>query len=303
MGRRWRRPAAPDPKSEGLDAGPPGRLVVPDELPTITATKHDPARALDFFRVGPDPAPPTASAPDARSELQRAVDAIGWYHTIELPGGVVTPGQFDHRELLARYPLPARLNGSRALDVATFDGFWAFELERRGADVIAVDVACASMLDLPAPAEAQRRSEGIDAETGGGFRIAHEALGSKVRRVSCSVYDLDPAELGTFDFVHMADLLLHLRSPVEGLAGIRRVTTGQALVTDVFHPGLARPGTHLVEYRGGWDRVLWWLPSLHALAQMVLDAGFAEVQVGLVYNLAQRTQTHGLWRAALLAQA
>lgn len=256
---------------------------------------------MDFFRVAPgqDPWPSNQSAVDA-SALQQAVDTRAWYHTIDLPGGVVTPGEFDHRELLAHYPLPARLDGLRALDVATFDGFWAFELERRGADVTAVDIDRVSMVDLPAPAEAQRRIEDVDAETGGGFRVARDAIGSRVRRVGCSVYCLESAEIGSFDFVHMSDLLLHLRSPIDALAAVRGVTTGQALLTDVVHPGL-HAGKHLVEYRGGWNGVIWWLPSVDTLAQMVLDAGFADVELKMLFNLARRADTHGLWRACLLA--
>ena len=303
MARRWRRRSS-RADAEGLDAGPPGRLVVADELPVISVQKRDPARALDFFRSPPGEQPPLAPAPapDA-SPLRRAVDAIGWYHTLDLPEGIVTPGQFDHRQLLPRYPLPTRLDGMRALDVATFDGFWAFELERRGAAVTAVDIDCVSSIDLPFPAEQQRRAEGVDAAVGAGFRLAREALGSSVEQRTCSVYELDPGELGTFDLVHVADLLLHMRSPIAALARLRRVTAGQALISDVIHPGLGRASRALLEYRGGWQEVVWWLPSIDTLAQMVIDAGFAEVEVRLVYNLARRMDTHGLWRAVLLATA
>lgn len=301
MARRRRRGRV-DPGPEGLDTGPPGRLVVDTEWPPIEVTQRSPARALDFFRVAPghDPWPSNPSAVGAPA-LQQSVDAMGWYHTIDLPDGVVTPGEFDHRELLAHYPLPPRLDGLRALDVATFDGFWAFELERRGAEVTAIDVDRVSMVDLPAPAEAQRRIEDVDAENGGGFRLARDALGSRVRRVGCSVYSLDPTEVGSFDFVHVSDLLVHLRSPIEALAAIRGVTTGHALITDVVHPGLAHAGKHLVEYLGGWNGLMWWVPSVDALAQMVLDAGFADVELKLSFNLARRGDTHGLWRASLLA--
>src|SRR3954469_5426624 len=227
MARKWRRRRV-DPGPEGLDTGPPGRLVVESELPPLGVTHRSPARALDFFRVPPghEPWPSNQSAVDA-PPLQRKVDALGWYHTIELPGGVVTPGEFDHRELLEHYPLPGRLDGLRALDVATFDGFWAFELEKRGADVTAIDLDRVSMGDLPAPAEAQRRMEGVDAENGAGFRLARDALGSTVRRVGGSVYFLEQAEIGSFDVVHVSDLLLHLRSPIEALTAIRGVTAGQ----------------------------------------------------------------------------
>jgi hypothetical protein len=45
--------------------------------------------------------------------------------------------------------LPADLTGRRALDVGSFDGFSAFELERRGADVVAIDVEDVGAVPLP----------------------------------------------------------------------------------------------------------------------------------------------------------
>ena len=44
----------------------------------------------------------------------------------------MTEGMFDLRPVVDRYGLPARMDGMRALDVGTWDGFWAFEMERRG---------------------------------------------------------------------------------------------------------------------------------------------------------------------------
>src|SRR5918998_3481447 len=70
-----------------------------------------------------------SSAADVQAEVER----YPWYHTLELGEGVVTKGMFDHRPHLHHYPIPADLSGKRCLDVATIDGFWAFEMERRGA--------------------------------------------------------------------------------------------------------------------------------------------------------------------------
>src|SRR5204862_4076974 len=111
--------------------------------------------------------------------LADRADAITWYHTIELAPGVVTAGVYDLRPYVPRYRLPERMEGLRALDVGTFDGFWAFEMERRGAEVIAIDVEAASQFDWPAsrrPREADRRPQGA------GFELAKEALGSHVER-------------------------------------------------------------------------------------------------------------------------
>src|SRR5436853_2151050 len=63
-----------------------------------------------------------------------------WYHTIEVAPGVVTPGWFDLRPIVDRMPWPD-VRGKRCLDIGTYDGFLAFELERRGAaEVIATDI-------------------------------------------------------------------------------------------------------------------------------------------------------------------
>ena len=48
----------------------------------------------------------------------------GWYHTIELAPGVVTPGHVDLRGLPGAV-LPRSLTGRRALDVGTFSGTYS----------------------------------------------------------------------------------------------------------------------------------------------------------------------------------
>ena len=91
------------------------------------------------------------SNPSAAPSLADEIAANSWYHTIELPDGVVTHGVFDTVRELEHVPLPASLEGKRCLDVGTADGFWAFEMERRGAsEVVAVDVPDRSALDWPA---------------------------------------------------------------------------------------------------------------------------------------------------------
>jgi tRNA (mo5U34)-methyltransferase len=80
--------------------------------------------------------------------LDRARD-IGWYHTLELAPDHTTSGMFDLRSQIHHYGLPERLEGKRALDVGTWDGFWAFEMERRGAEVVALDIDDERDLDYP----------------------------------------------------------------------------------------------------------------------------------------------------------
>src|SRR5919201_205600 len=66
----------------------------------------------------------------SRTDLLERARQQRWYHTLELGDGVVTDGWFDLRPYVHHYGLPERLDGVRALEVGTWDGFWAFELER-----------------------------------------------------------------------------------------------------------------------------------------------------------------------------
>jgi hypothetical protein len=84
---------------------------------------------------------------DAEAARARVAE-LDWWHTIEVAPGVVTPGGWDLRSTAERLPWPPSLAGMRCLDIATMDGFWAFELERRGAgEVVASDVLDATRLD------------------------------------------------------------------------------------------------------------------------------------------------------------
>ena len=272
-------------------------------------------RALDFLRdpsLAGDGRRPSARlreyvsraevARSRASTLEELVASCPWYHTIDLPRGVVTPGSYDHRELVRQIGLDDDLTGKRALDVATFDGFWAFELERRGAEVVALDVPSVADLDLPGSASDIVRREGLDLPLGTAFDIAHRALGSSVERVERSVYDLAPDDLGSFDLVHVGDLLLHLRHPLQALQRIRSVTAGQLVLTDCFEPSLSALPEPAILYRGGWQDLHWWLPSLEALAQMVVDAGFEHCEVRNVVRLPPRRGGDPMWRAVIHAR-
>ena len=229
-----------------------------------------------FIGARAAPANPT---PEQQRILAR-IDGIEFYHTIELGHGIRTSGAFDHHPFLHHYRLPDRLDGQRVLDVATFDGFWAFQMEQRGArEVVAVDIGSFRQLDLPATRRHVMTDAELDAPTGAGFRAAHEVLGSRVRRKIVSVYDLAPEYLGSFDTVFLSDLLLHLQNPIRALERIRSVTRGRAIIAEVVAPELDRfGGTPVMQYTGGVGLCYWWRFSVAALERMVRDAGFSRVE-------------------------
>jgi tRNA (mo5U34)-methyltransferase len=213
---------------------------------------------------------------DGRS-LRERVAGMDWYHTLELGPGILTPGWLDHRPILDRVPLPARLDGQRCLDVGTFNGYWAFELERRGArEVVAVDVLDPRRWDWPAGSDASTIAVLSSRMSGGkGFEIAASALGSTVQRVDRSVYDLDDNELGHFDLVYVGSLLVHLRDPVAALERVRAVCNGQLVLVDGIDLPLSLRAPRLPLGRlDGRGRPWWWYPNKAGLVRIVEAAGF-----------------------------
>ncbi len=229
----------------------------------------------------------------ARETAVDARDAVAsnrlWYHTMELAPGVVTPGWFDLRPVIGKLPWPD-VRGKRCLDIGTYDGQLAFELERRGAgEVVATDIADHEIWDWPERLRA--RGPGALGELAGprkgrGFEIARDLLGSSVERHLVSVYDLSPNVIGTYDVVVCGSLMLHLRDPLRALAGIRSVcreifmsVEQVQLSTSVLCP--RRP---VFLFDGLTTMVQWWLPNAAAHRRMIEAAGFDIEEDGRVYS-------------------
>jgi tRNA (mo5U34)-methyltransferase len=218
----------------------------------------------------------TPSQTAALEALRREVSDRAWYHTIELAPGITTPGWFDLRGLAPSVPLPLSLAGKRCLDVGTFDGFWAFLMESRGAsEVVAVDVLDPRRWDWPAGStDDVIAAVGARKGRGEGFEIARRALGSRVNRHEASIYELDPASIGTFDVVYLGSLLLHLRDPIGGLMRIREVCRGLLVLVDAIDlpRTLAMPRTPIARL-DATGRPWWWKPNQAGLVRMVEAAG------------------------------
>jgi len=128
-----------------------------------------------------------------------------WFHEMELAPGVMTPGEDSNRlklPILDSMGLPARCDGLRILDIGCSDGYFSFEMEKRGASVSAMDF-------VP--------------ENYTGFSVAKKVLGSAVEYRMDNVYNLDPSTHGTFDLVLFLGVLYHLRKPLAALDAVRSV--------------------------------------------------------------------------------
>jgi tRNA (mo5U34)-methyltransferase len=225
-----------------------------------------------------------ADEPIAAAPTQADVNALRWYHTLSLPGGVETPGEYDLRPIVDRLPWPDSLEGMRCLDVGSRDGFYAFEMERRGArEVVSLDLNDPELIDFPV---ARPETAAVQDELDVGnraFETARAALGSSVERRFESVYNLDPGTVGTFDFAVIGTLLIHLRDPVEALQGIRRVLTGTLLMNEGILFGAdmfrRRAIAELLMRYGPF----WWAMNPAALVRVAEAAGFEIVDRGRPY--------------------
>ncbi len=212
--------------------------------------------------------------------LREAVDSNPiWYHTIDLSPGVTTPGYFDLRPVVGKLPWPD-VRAKRCLDVGTYDGFLAFELERRGAsEVVALDIPNHEDWDWPAEIRAlgpEYLASVAGPQKGVGFEIAREALRSSAAKVDMTVYDLSPERLGTFDVVVCGSLLLHLRDPLRALEAIRSVCTGEFLSSEEIDLRLSvkYPRRAVARLDGSGERMQWMVPNVAAHKRMVFAAGF-----------------------------
>jgi tRNA (mo5U34)-methyltransferase len=203
--------------------------------------------------------------------MQRIADQVQArlrYHSIELPDGSVLPGlqPIDHlRWRLNHFGLPADLSGKRVLDAGAWDGWFSFECERRGADVVAVDCVA---LDT--------------------FIEAKQLIGSKVEYLTLDVNELSARRLGRFDIVLFFGVLYHLRHPLMGLEKAVELSTDLALIESFVIEPETRQIPSVMEFyeRGelGGQIDNWWGPSSECLVGMCRSAGFAQVELKDVTN-------------------
>ena len=195
-------------------------------------------------------------------EQREAFYTSGWWHSIDLGGGRITPGVHQLAELqnnYAQFELPADLSGQRLLDLGCWDGFYTFEAERHGAQVTAVDV--------------WRPPK---------FFLARTALQSKAVFHEHSVYELRRDELGGFDIVLFLGVLYHLKHPLLALERVCELTNDYAViethaVDNIFDTQRPVMEFYEVDQLGGqYDN--WWGPNSECVVQMARAAGFVRVE-------------------------
>jgi tRNA (mo5U34)-methyltransferase len=210
----------------------------------------------------------TQAAPESARGLDFSQDLAkkGWYHSFEFSDGTAIDGYMPlhvQKERYARYPIPADLRGKRVLDIGAWDGWFGFEAERHGGDVVALDC-----VQLPT------------------FQQVHRKLQSKVDYRILDFYELPYANLGKFDVVFFLGILYHLRHPLLALEIVCALTNEVAIVesfvidADTWKehqnqiPSLEFYET--TELGNQFDN--WNGPTVSCLLAMCRAAGFARVE-------------------------
>ena len=214
-----------------------------------------------------------------KTALLNKIKLKEWYHVIEIAPDVKTPGCYDPKPLLDRMGFPKDLSGKTVLDIGSYDGFFAFEAEKRGAKyVLAIDRHPADHC---------------------GFALARELLNSKVEYMISSVYDLSPETHGMFDVVFFFGVLYHLKHPLLAIEKIHSVCREYLLLeTHVLdnhfiyqnerlelkniNPILQEspilqfyPGNELNN-----DLSNWFAPNIRCIESMLATSGFTSKLVG-----------------------
>lgn len=215
--------------------------------------------------------------PSNAAELRRQVQALGpWFHNLHLPGGVQTApdhflgGDFPRFKWLqiAGF-LPEDLSGWRVLDVGCNAGFYSFELARRNASVLAIDVDARYLAQATWAAQQLGLKDHVQFEQMGVYEVARMSEG--------------------FDLVWFMGVFYHLRYPLLALDLLaqrtRRLMVFQTLTMPghevyadtrdhpiherkvLLHPGW--PKMAFIEHRFAGDPTNWWVPN-HAAAEAML---------------------------------
>ena len=142
-------------------------------------------------------------------EIAQLIASADWRQRWEILPGIWTPGisDLDAKYMLDEYGIPADLAGKTCIDIGAWDGPISFELERRGAKVIAADIQD--------PASTA-------------FNVAKKILGSKIEYVQASVYDLPNLFTNQFDIVIFRAVYYHLKNPYGAFEAISQISAPNA---------------------------------------------------------------------------
>ena len=209
------------------------------------------------------------------------------YHRFEIEPGLYTPGthvDVEPSKFFDEIGIPQDISGLRALDVGAFDGALTFELAKRGAEVIALDIQDPDVTI---------------------FNAARTILNARVNYIRGSVYDLTEKTHGKYNIVLFAGVYYHLKNPVLAFQRIREVleddgrlyiegaTCSRYLASQLASSVPSASFESLMRLVDGmpisvfdWDHEIydhwsnWFFPTTACLRGMLSDSGFIDIELG-----------------------
>ena len=202
------------------------------------------------------------------NQITNRCSPSGWFHSLELGNGLVTPGQIRPevlRRQLECLHFPEDLTGQSFIDLGSWDGFYAFEAEQRGAArVLATDWFC-------------WRGAGWGNKEG--FLLAREILGSKVEDMDIDIMDVCPERIGLFDVVFFSGMLYHMRDPIKAIQNAASVCKRYLILETAV--GMEQLGDPVMLYLPrvlGNDQSNYWRPNPSLVNLWLQELGFKTIE-------------------------
>jgi tRNA (mo5U34)-methyltransferase len=200
-----------------------------------------------------------------KEEIQAGVDAVPyWYHVIEFPYGITTPGADRNPGSEARWQaweqyLPP-LKGKTVLDIGSWDGFYAFRAEKEGAKVLATDYF---MWGGPGWGSKE------------GFDFAKLAFNSHVDELFIDVPDICEETVGKHDIVFFLNVLYHLESPYTTFEKLATASSNWIVIETIIDNRIEDiPYFRFVPDHILGDTTNWFIPNDLAVMSMIDKFGF-----------------------------
>jgi tRNA (mo5U34)-methyltransferase len=194
---------------------------------------------------------------------------IGWFHSFDFGNGLVAEGMATLPSLSQRVSslgLDMDIAGRTFLDIASWDGFYAFEAERRGASrVLATDKFC-----WGGPGWGKKD----------GFLLAREILRSKVEDKDVDVNEISPTTVGEWDIVLFSGIFYHMRDPIQAITAAASVCRDRFIVeTHIYNDDIAAPVMQYVPRTKGINaNSNYWRPNSALIIQVLKDLDFSQIE-------------------------
>ena len=224
----------------------------------------------------------------ARPRFIDRLEDCFFYHTMDLPGFGVVPGQWDLRGRFDDYISGVSVAGKSVVDIGAATGFLSFESEQRGASyVLSVDMGDARQQKfIPFKDNLYYRDyesfvEYHTAEVDrwkNAYWLCHRLLKSKAEVFYGDIFRL-PAALGKFDVVLVGAVLEHLNDQISAMGSIARLTKETlVIVTPVLETEERIARFEPTADNPKYDYT-WWRYSIGAYREILKMLGFSIVRI------------------------